>query len=187
MSSADSTSVSTGVAIDEREASARLAPAIRLFAMRRLRTGPEVDDFVQEALLALVEAIRGARIAEPSGVGPYAIGICRNLLREGARTRGRRDGLLQRFGADLAPDVGLYASSDAGFVGFERVRMDDCVSRLTTNARTVLKRAIVLDETNEEIAAALGLGEGNVRVIRHRTLKFLRECVEQSVSWEAFR
>lgn len=169
--------------IDEREACARLAPAVRLYAMRRLRSAGDVDDFVQEVLLSLVEAIRGGRVGNPEGLGPYAIGICRNLFRDGARTRARREALLERFGS-------LFESRTdpaTGVVAFERVRIDDCVSRLTTNARDVIKRAFVHDESNEEIAAELGIAEGNVRVIRHRTLKFLRECVEHPVSWEARR
>lgn len=169
--------------IDEREACARLAPAVRLYAMRRLRRAGDVDDFVQEVLLAVVEAIRDGRIGDAEGLGPYTIGICRNMFRDGARTRARRDALLHRFGF-------LFESGTdptTGVVSFERVRLDDCVSRLTTNARDVIKRAFVHDESNEEIAAGLGLAEGNVRVIRHRTLKFLRECVEHPVSWEAHR
>jgi RNA polymerase sigma-70 factor (ECF subfamily) len=33
------------------------------------------------------------------------------------------------------------------------------------------------DQPAKEVAAALGLSEGNVRVIRHRGLERLRDCV----------
>lgn len=176
-------SVAPSSPVDERALCARLAPAIRAFALRRFRAPTEVDDFVQETLLVLVEAVREGRVPAGIELSAYALGICRNLIRDGSRTRARRDALLGRFSDALAS----VDEPRPGLVAFERMRMDDCVSRLTTNARTVLKRAFELDESNDEIAVALGLGEGNVRVIRHRSLKFLRECVEHPTSWEAAR
>jgi len=38
------------------------------------------------------------------------------------------------------------------------------------------------DQPAKEVAAALGLSEGNVRVIRHRALGRLRECMNAGAS-----
>lgn len=55
---------------------------------------------------------------------------------------------------------------------------------LTPRARDVLRASFVDERSDTEIASALAITEVNVRVIRHRTLAALRECVEGGISWE---
>jgi RNA polymerase sigma-70 factor (ECF subfamily) len=147
--------------------------------MRRLRGGDALQDFVQEALLALVEALRDGRITQAEQVAPYAIGICRNLLRDGYRSSERRRALWAIHGALIEDSVepSPYTSP------MGRARLEDCASKLQRRAREVLHRAFYADASNGEIAAELGLAEGNVRVIRHRALELLRTCLERPMSW----
>jgi RNA polymerase sigma-70 factor (ECF subfamily) len=168
-------------ALDERTVVRRLEPVIRLYGMRRLRRKDAVADFVQDALIALLEAMRDGRVQQPEQVAPYAIGICRNLLRDGARSGARRNELWQIHGSVIEDSVepSPYTSP------LGRARLEDCVSKLQRRAREVLQRAFFEESSASEIATALGLAEGNVRVIRHRSIEQLRTCLERPLSWSA--
>jgi RNA polymerase sigma-70 factor (ECF subfamily) len=166
-------------ALDERVVCQRLEPMIRLYGLRRLRDADAVQDFVQEALLALVAALREGRVSDAAQLAPYAVGICRNLVRDGVRKQRRRSELWETYGVDLGE--GVEPSPYTTSLG--RARLEDCVSKLQRKARDVLRRAFFEQSTNGEIARELGLLEGNVRVIRHRALEQLRDCVKRPLSW----
>jgi RNA polymerase sigma factor (sigma-70 family) len=157
----------------------RFSPAVYAFARRRLRTPEAVAEFAQDALLVFVEALRRGAVHEPERVGGFVLGICQNISRERARTADRRQALWERYGSvvDAAPD----AERDRYAVA----HLEDCVSQLSGRARDVIRLAYVAGADNGEIARDLELSEGNVRVLRHRTLKALRECLDKRMSWEA--
>ncbi len=161
----------------EREVCRRLAPAIRAFAARRLRAA-SADDFVQDALVLLVESLRERRVQDPARVAGFALGICRNLARERARTDDRRRELLEQYGLGEA-DLAVCPAP----VYVRRATLEDCYSQLTERARRVVRASFCEDEADVDIARALGLTEANVRVIRHRSLAALRECLERPISW----
>jgi RNA polymerase sigma-70 factor, ECF subfamily len=163
----------------ERQVCGRLLPAMRAFAGRRLPPSA-VDDFAHDALVIFVEALRAGRIQDPARAAAFALGICRNLARERARLGDRRRELLERYGlsdADLVP-------SDAPLVFVRREHLEDCYSQLDDRARRVVRATFYDDALDAEIAAALGITEANVRVIRHRSLAGLRSCLEKPISWE---
>lgn len=161
----------------EREVCRRLLPAIRAFAQRRLRAAT-AEDFAQDALIILLEAMREGRVNEPARVASFALGICRNLARERARTGERRRELLAQYGVadgDLSVSEGPSA--------LPRAHLEDCYSQLTERARRVIRATFCDDDGDAEIAATLAISEANVRVIRHRTLAALRSCLERPISW----
>lgn len=162
----------------ERELCARLAPAVRAFARRRLRGPAAVDDFLQDVLLLFVEALREGRIDDPSRAPAFALGICRNLARDRARSRDRRREAAEAFLE--APEPTLPREP----LVLSRARLEDCLSLLTQRARGVLRGSFADETSDAEIADALAISEANVRVIRHRTLAALRECLEGHISWE---
>jgi len=161
----------------EREICARLLPAVRAFAARRLRSA-SVDDFAHDALVLLVEALREGRIQDPSRVAAFALGICRNLARERARTDDRRRELMERYGMNESD----WAAWDSQLL-VRRDHLEDCYSQLTERARRVIRMSYCNEEPDGEIARTLSITEANVRVIRHRTLAALRECLEKPISW----
>jgi len=158
---------------------ARFTPAIRLFARRRLRTKDAVDELVEDVLLLFVEAMRQNAIEGPEALGGFVLGICKNLARDRAKQRERRDQLMEQFGADLVP-----LESDAPMMGTEEtMRLEDCVSSLSLRSRTLLHLSYYESRSHHEIAAELEVSEANARVMRHRTLHALRECLEKPLSW----
>jgi RNA polymerase sigma factor (sigma-70 family) len=150
---------------------------MRAFAQRRLRS-VAAEDFAQDALVLLLEALREKRIQEPAKLAGFAIGICRNLARERARLGERRGELLAQFGVREEDLVNDGTAPD-----FTRAKLEDCYSQLTDRARRVIRATFCDDENDGEIADTLELTVSNVRVTRHRTLAALRTCLEGPISW----
>ncbi len=174
------------VAAGDDQAAARLcellAPAVRTFARRRMRSPQSVDDFSQDALIRILSLVQTGAVDEPERLASFALGVCRNLLREDAKRRARRDGLW----ALHAERGRVSLPVEPVMVGAGRAHLEDCLSRLTERARQVLRRSLIDDQDSDEVGSALGLSKGNVRVIRHRTLKLLRECLGQRSSYGTF-
>jgi RNA polymerase sigma-70 factor (ECF subfamily) len=173
----------TGDGSAYRELLARLAPSVRAYARRRLAQHDAVEDFTQDALLAFVEAVKERRIDDPSRASSFALGICHNLARERAKVRDRRQNAWEKF-ADFTDITEAHEP-----VLLERARLEDCISLLTGKAQRVLHGSYFEDATDTEIAEKLELSAANVRVIRHRSIAALRQCVDSSdkLSWEAGR
>jgi RNA polymerase sigma-70 factor (ECF subfamily) len=87
------------------------------------------------------------------------------------RTGRRREELLDRYAEDVPmADPALSPRLD-------QARLLGCLGGLSERERSVLVMTFYDDQPAKEVAAALGLSEGNVRVIRHRGLERLRDCV----------
>lgn len=161
----------------EREICGRLLPAVRAFAARRLRSS-SVDDFAHDVLVLLVEALRERKIQDPGRVSAFALGICRNLARERARTDDRRRELMDRYGLTEA-DLAIWDAQ----VTVRRDHLEDCFSQLAERARRVIRMTFCNEEADGDIARMLSITDANVRIIRHRSLAALRECLEKPISW----
>jgi RNA polymerase sigma-70 factor (ECF subfamily) len=162
------------IAAGDRSAEAELCRslrgAIRIFALRRVPAS-DVDDFVQEVLLALLAAARQGRIGEPERAGGYALAVCRRMAADRVRTHARREELLLRYGAELAPETMPAA------IQVPLWMVEECVIRLTPSARAVVRMTFLEERSTSEIADELALAPGNVRVMRHRALRALLECL----------
>jgi len=163
------------IAAGDREAEAemclRMAPRIRLYGLRHLRSPAAADDLVQQVLMKVLEALRAARLREPDKLAPFVLGTCRMTVVEQRRSTRRQETLLAMFGSDLVP-----APPPAP-------RLDDrqlahCVQALKERERTVIVMAFYDEQTAGETARLLGTSDANVRVIRHRAIRQLRACME---------
>ena len=97
---------------------------MRLFARRRLRTKDAVDEFVQDVLLVLVEAMRRGAIEDPERLGGFVLGICKNHRARPREAARRRKELWEKFGADL-----IQPDHDAPSMGGQDyMHLADCVS-----------------------------------------------------------
>jgi RNA polymerase sigma factor (sigma-70 family) len=159
----------------------RFAPAVRAFARRRLRGADAVEEFTQDVLLLMVEAVREGRVEQAERFGGFVLGICRNLAFDRARQRERREGLWQTYGAALQA-VSLEAVERETY---DIAHLEDCLSQLSKRARDVVRLGYVEARGHDEIAQALDITPQNARVLRHRTLESLRECMSKRMSWEA--
>jgi RNA polymerase sigma-70 factor, ECF subfamily len=158
----------------------RFAPVVRAFARRRLR-GDAVEEFAQDVLLTMVEALREGRVEHGERVAGFVLGICRNLAFDRARQRERRELLWQKYGAALAC-VSVQAIEREEY---EIAHLEDCLSQLSKRARDVVRLGYVEARAHDEVAATLDISPQNARVLRCRALASLRECMSKRMSWEA--
>ena len=164
---------SAGADAAETELARRFAPRIRLFGLRRLRDDAAAQDLVQEVLVTTLEALRAGRIEQPARLASFVLGACRMTIGNQRRGEQRRARLLAQFAQDLEP----FGDSSDG-ARLDRDRLADCLGGLPSRDRTVIALTFYLDRSAEEIARELGTSAGNVRVLRHRVLARLHDCLE---------
>jgi RNA polymerase sigma-70 factor (ECF subfamily) len=156
----------------EAELYRRLAPRVRLYGLRHLRDRHAAHDLMQQVLLMTLERLRAGKLREPERIASFVLGMCRMVVLEIRRGTWRRETLLETWGdtpeAVAAPEP-LTLDAD---------RLAGCLQALAERERTVVVQTFFADRTSEEVAQTLGLSAGNVRVIRHRALARLRECMD---------
>lgn len=154
----------------EAELCRRLAPRIRAYGLRHLRDAHAAADLVQQVLLATIEKLRAGELRDADRLAPFVSGVCRMTVLAMRRGQARRDALLARHGSELVPATAAEPPADV-----ERVA--GCLDKLSPRERSVLLMSFYEERAADEVAALLGLTAGNVRVIRHRGLARLRDCV----------
>ncbi|HET9931113.1 MAG TPA: sigma-70 family RNA polymerase sigma factor [Polyangiaceae bacterium] len=157
----------------------RFLPAVRSFARRRLRSKDAVDEFAQDVLLRLVEALRQGSIADHERVGGFVLGICKNLALDRARRRERRDALWEQHKSVLAE----FVEVERDVPTLREMKLEDCLAQMSQRARDILRFSYVDAKSHLEIAATLSISEANARVLRHRTLGQLRDCMQKGLPW----
>jgi RNA polymerase sigma-70 factor (ECF subfamily) len=162
----------------EDELCRRLGPRVRLYGLRHLRDEAAAADLTQHVLLLTLESLRAARLREPEQLASFVLGTCRLVVLDLRRGAARRHRLLERFGRDL-PGAGAPPVPE-----LDAERLADCLRRLGERDRSVVMMTFYAERRTVEIAAQLGLSAGNVRVIRHRALEQLRECMGGAGSQE---
>ena len=155
----------------ESELCRRMAPRIRLYGLRHLRSSAAADDLVQHVLLKMLEALRAHRLREPEKLAHFVLGTSRMTVIEIRRTASRQERLLAEFGSELIPDQLPMPPVDGA-------RLARCVQALKERDRSVVVLTFYDEQTAAEAARFLGTSESNVRVIRHRAIRQLRACME---------
>jgi RNA polymerase sigma-70 factor (ECF subfamily) len=157
----------------EGELYRRMAPRVRLYGLRHLRDGHAADDLTQQVLITTLEALRAGRLREPEKLASFVLGTCRMTVLDLRRGVQRRERLLEQFGADLLP------APSSGPV-LEHEQLARCMEALKERDRTVVAMTFYDDRTGADVAGFLGLSEANVRVIRHRAIHQLRQCMRRA-------
>jgi RNA polymerase sigma-70 factor, ECF subfamily len=155
----------------ETELCRRLAPRVRLYGLKHLRDEHAAADLMQQVMMTTIQKLRAGELRDGEKLAPFVFGICRMSVLELRRGGLRRERLLERYGEDLVP----AAAAPEPLFDLERVA--GCLERLPQRERSVLLMTFYEDKRADEVGTELGLSAGNVRVIRHRGLAHLRECV----------
>lgn len=153
----------------EAELCRRFAPRIRLYGLRHLRDEDRAADLVQAVLLALLQAARAGRIADPERVDRFTLGTSRNVAQRMRETDARSAGDAA-LAAIAAPDEPLERIDAAALVR--------CVRALDHRARQVVMLSFNDERSADEIATLLAISSVNVRVLRHRSIAALRRCLD---------
>jgi RNA polymerase sigma-70 factor, ECF subfamily len=164
--------IGTGTADTEAEAELcrRFDRRIRLYGLRHFRSDAMADDLVQEVLVLAIESLRNGRVREPERLASFILGSCRMVARGARRGQARRERLLDQYGIPTP-----IACEPAAQLDLERLR--GCVAKLSQRERTVVILAFYGERSGDEIAADLSMTLGNVRVVRHRAIGHLQQCM----------
>ena len=160
----------------ETELYRRLAPRVRLYGLRHLRDPHAAHDLMQQVLLMTLERLRAGKLREPERIASFVLGMCRMVVLEIRRGTWRRETLLETYGNTAeAVEVPEPPALDAD-------KLAGCLQALAERERTVVVQTFFADRSSDEVAKAMGLSAGNVRVIRHRALARLRKCMDGGTS-----
>ncbi len=155
----------------EAELCRRMAPRIRLYGLRHLRDEHAADDLSQQVLITIIEALRMGRLREPEKLVSFVLGTCRMTvlnLRRGAQIK---QSLLEQYRGELP------AVTQPSTLRLDHDHLQRCVQNLNERERTVVMMSFYDEQTGADVASFLGISEANVRVIRHRAIRQLRECM----------
>jgi RNA polymerase sigma-70 factor, ECF subfamily len=164
--------IGTGTHDNEAEAELcrRFCGRIRLYGLRHLRSDAMAEDLVQQVLVLTIESLRQHRVREPERLASFILGSCRIVARDARRGEARRQRLLEQY--PIPAEVTLAPTAQ---LDLERLR--GCVEKLPPRERTVVILTFYGERSGDEIAADLSMTPGNVRVVRHRAVGHLRECM----------
>ena len=159
----------------EAELFRRMAPRIRLYGLRHMRDEQAAEDLTQQVLIATIEALRAGRLREPEKLASFVLGTCRMMVLDLRRNAQRAERLLAQFGADLLAPVQPSEPS------LDQDLLARCVQGLKERERAVIVMSFYDEQTAADVAGFLGVSEANVRVIRHRAIHQLRDCMGVAV------
>jgi RNA polymerase sigma-70 factor (ECF subfamily) len=156
-----------------------VTPHLRAMARHRGRAAgapePEVEDIVQEVLLAI--HLKRGTWDQSRPIGPWIAAIVRNKLVDALRRRGRHvivpiEDVIDTLGAeDLADSVSPGEREIDALLGQLRVQQREIVKSISMNGSSV-----------RETADRLHMTEGAVRVALHRALKTLAALYRSQTS-----
>jgi RNA polymerase sigma-70 factor (ECF subfamily) len=160
---------------NDREAEAelfrRMAPRVRLYGLRHLRDEHAADDLTQQVLITTLEALRAGRLRDPGKLASFVLGTCRMTVLDLRRGAQRKERLLEQFGVEM------LAPAPSPTPRLDHDHLACCVQNLKERERTVVVMTFYDEQTGADVAGFLGVSEANVRVIRHRAIHQLRECM----------
>jgi RNA polymerase sigma-70 factor (ECF subfamily) len=159
----------------ETELFRRMAPRIRLYGLRHLRDAHAADDLTQQVMLTMLGALRAGRLREHQKLTSFVLGTCRMTVLDLRRGAQRKQRLIEHFGAELPSSV----EPSLPHIDLDRDRLARCVRGLKERERTVVVMTFYDERAGADVAGFLGVSEANVRVIRHRAIRQLRECMEE--------
>ena len=163
----------------EAELYRRLAPRARLYGLRHLRDRQAAADLAQQVLIMTLERLRAGEVREPEKIASFVLGACRMSAIEMKRGERRREGLLETWApayAGATDEPGMTYESPEPLV-LNPDRLAGCLEALPERERSVVVMSFFADKAADEVGKELNLTGGNVRVIRHRALGRLRECM----------
>jgi RNA polymerase sigma-70 factor, ECF subfamily len=163
--------IGTGDREAEGELFRRMAPRVRLYGLRHLRDAHAAEDLTQQVLITTLEALRAGRVREPEKLANFVLGTCRMTILDLLRGAQRKERLLEQFGADL------LGSPQSFIPHLDHDRLKHCVQGLKERERAVVVMTFYDEQTGADVASFLGVSEANVRVIRHRAIHQLRDCL----------
>lgn len=155
----------------EAELYRRFAPRVRLYGLRHLRSEEAASDLVQQVLMLTIQKLREGAVRDADQIASFILGTSRMMAMDLKRQERRREKLRATY---LAPSA-YQPVADETPLDVDRLAL--CLGQLAERDRLVVMLTFYAERTAGDVGRELGVTEGNVRVIRHRAVQRLRECV----------
>jgi RNA polymerase sigma factor (sigma-70 family) len=158
----------------EDELCRKYRPRVVFLLLRRTFGREEVaEDLAQEAMPALIAAIRDGRLMDPTKIGAYLFGTCSKLAARWRARQARETSLesMQPASADDDPEE-QYIETET------RARLIQVFMNLSRIDREILSQRFARELSFAEIASNLGLTSANARQRARRAVSKLRDRLE---------
>lgn len=151
----------------EAELCRRFAPRLRAYGRRHLHDRDAAEDLVQRVLVLMIDKLRAREVREVENVVSFVLGSAHHIARTMRRSEARLRPLSESTEPWCEPSLPI-----------DTQRLAECMQRLGDRERTVVALTFGDEMKAQEVANITGTTSGNVRIIRHRALAALRECIE---------
>ena len=169
-----------GDAASENELARIFYPHLMAMTAGRLSDRETAREIAQEALLAVLSALREGRLREPEKLPAFVVGTGRNLINNYLRKRAQRpEPLTLGFEEEDIPSP----DPDAGESSLEKEERTDVVlgalQELKAVDRGILFLTLAKGLKPQEIALEIGLKPETIRLRKSRALSRLRRKLEK--------
>ena len=161
----------------EAELCRRFWQRARLYGLRHLRGVTEAEDLAQRVMEVMLTSLRSGRVDDLELIERYVLGVCRNVAHTLRRSEERKAKAAQRQALEPVPAVEQPPEPPWGTHLVER--LTSCLTELSRREQGVVQSSFSERRPSTEIAEQFGITPGNVRVIRHRALRKLRDCLDR--------
>jgi RNA polymerase sigma factor (sigma-70 family) len=139
-----------------------------------VRNAADAEDAAQDGFVKAWRALGRFRRGAP--FRPWLLAIVANEARNRRRGEGRRAALALRAAAEAPPGDAAPSPEGSAIAGDERARLLALVEALPDEQRLAIACRYLLDLSEEETAAALGVRRGTVKSRLSRGLERLKEA-----------
>jgi len=150
-----------------------ITPYVRAIAARVLWDRSDIDDAVQDVLIAVHEARRTYDRSRP--FKPWLAGVARHRIIDRMRARGRVTAREVSIGDDDETFASSAAKQDDMMI--DSPALHRALAQLPPGQRVAIQELKLRESSLEEVAARTGLSVGALKVATHRGLKRLRQIL----------
>jgi RNA polymerase sigma-70 factor (ECF subfamily) len=163
---------------DFRDLAEEYAGRIFTFARYSLRQREDAEDVTQEVLVRLWAHHQSI---EPAATSAWVMRVARNLVIDVSRRRQSRAAVFAEgadvveMAAHVASDLATDSAADRSSL---RQRLEAALSELNEPYRSIVVMREIQGLTYEEIATAMNMPLGTIKVYLHRARRRLRETIQ---------
>ncbi len=148
-----------------------------LLGYARLRGAAEPEDVLSEVWMAAATGIHRFDGDEP-GFRSWLFVIAHRRAIDAGRKKARRPQLADLVSVDELPHRSTTSAESMALDIISTEQIDELLSHLTLDQRTVIALRVIADLSLEETARILGKRIGAVKALQHRALEALRQQIE---------
>lgn len=151
-----------------------ITPYVRAIAARALWDRSDIDDAVQDVLIAVHEARRSYDPSRP--FKPWLAGIARHRIIDRMRAKSRISAREVSIGDDGDETFASSAAKQDDTL-IDSPALHRALAQLPPGQRVAIQELKLRESSLEEVAARTGLSVGALKVATHRGLKRLRQIL----------